>query len=327
MSKRHTSKPRRSRRANVLEVRVMSPRIAWFGFLKFVGKITKAAAVLAVLAAISWGVWRGIERAFYQNPDFNLQVIDLNPNPAIDEAGLAEITGIDLTASIFQIDVDDVVAKLKARPEISEASAERHLPGTLMVRVVARVPRAWISCPEAGLMEPRQKGAMLVDQGGIAYACPELQLEQAAELPVMRLPLDENFPLAAGTKVTHPDLKHGFRLLDSACKADPQAMRWIESVRQVNPWSLELVTRQGTVATFGLGDHERQIANLQASIDHSSGKGYSIQTINLIPKHNIPITLRNEPTAPRAIPVAEPSPGDVRDDRRARDLSTLLNRN
>jgi hypothetical protein len=327
MSKRHTSKPRRHKRANVLEVRVMSPRIAWFGFLKFTGKITKIAAVLAVLATIGWGVWRGIERAFYQNPDFNLQAIDLNPNPVIDEAGLAEVTGIDLTASIFKIDVDDVVAKLKACPEISEASAERHLPGTLMVRVVARVPRAWISCPEAGLLEPRRSGAMLVDRDGIAYACPELQLEKAADLPVVHLPLNESHPLAAGALVTHPELKHCFRLLDSACKADAQAIRWIESVRQVNPWSLELVTRQGTVATFGLGDHERQIASLQASIDHSSGKGYSIQTINLIPKYNIPITLRSEPTAPRVIPVSEPSPGDARNDRRARDLSTLLNRN
>ena len=116
-------------------------------------------------------------------------------------------------------------------------------------------------------------------------------------------------------------------MLDAACKADPQAIHWIESVRQANAWSLELVTRQGTVATFGLGDHERQISSLQASIDHASEKGYSIGTINLIPKYNIPITVRNEPAALRAIPVSEPTPGDVSKDRRARDLSTLLNRN
>jgi hypothetical protein len=327
MPKRHTSNPRRHRHANVLEVRVMSPRIAWFSFLKFTGKITKIAAMLALVAAICWGAWRGIERAFYHNPDFRLQIIDLNPNPAIDEVGLAEATGIDLTASIFKIDVDDVIAKLKARPEISDATAERHLPGTLMVRVVARTPQAWISCPDAGLIEPRQLGAMLVDAAGVAYPCPELQLENAADLPVLRIPLDANHPLTAGSTITHPDLNHCFRLLEAASKADPQAIRWIESVRQVNPWSLELVTRQGTVATFGLGDHERQIASLQAAIDHSSDKGYSIQTINLIPKHNIPITLKSEPAAPRAIPVTEPSPGEIRKDRRARDLSTLLNRN
>ena len=52
MSKRHTTKSRRRARANVLEVRVMSPRIAWFSFLKLAGKLTKVACVLAVLAGI-----------------------------------------------------------------------------------------------------------------------------------------------------------------------------------------------------------------------------------------------------------------------------------
>ena len=62
-----------------------------------------------------------------------------------------------------------VTAKLKALPGIEDARAERHLPGTLMVRVVPRTPRAWISCPEAGLSEVRRAGAMLVDRGGVAY--------------------------------------------------------------------------------------------------------------------------------------------------------------
>ncbi len=325
MSKRHTSKPRRRTRANVLEVRVMSPRIAWFGFLKLAGKMTKSACILAVLAGIGWGVWQGIERAFYKNPDFRLQVIDLNQNPVIDEAGLAEVTQLDLTASIFNVNIDDVVSKLKARPEIADARAERHLPGTLVVRVLPRAPRAWISSP--GVPEGRQVGSMLVDGDGVAYPCPELQLESATALPVIQLPASEANPIKPGQVITHPELKHCFHLLDAACKADSKAIHWIESVRQANAWSLELATRQGTTATFGLGDHERQIASLQASIEHAAEKGYSIGTINLIPKHNIPITVRNEPSAPRAIPVSEPTPADQKKDRRARDLSTLLNRN
>jgi len=327
MSKRHTSKTRRRTRANVLEVRVMSPRIAWFGFLSLAGKMTKVACGLAVIAGIGWGVWQGIQRAFYQNPDFRLQVIDLNQNPVIDEAGLAEVTHLDLTASIFSIRIDEVISKLKARPEIADARAERHLPGTLVVRVIPRAPRAWITCAEAGLPEARQAGSMLVDHDGIAYPCPELQLETAAKLPIIRLPASEANPIKPGQPVTHLELQHCFHLLDAACKADSEAIHWIESVRQTNAWSLELITRQGTTATFGLGDHERQITSLQASIDHASGKGYSIGTINLIPKYNIPITVRNEPGAPRAVPVSEPTPGDVSKDRRARDLSTLLNRN
>ena len=327
MIRRRITKPNRRSRSQVLEVRVMSPRIAWLGFLSFAAKLAMLACILAVLTGIGWGVWQGIQRAFYQNPDFRLQVIDLNSNPVIDEAGLAEAAGIDLTASLFDIDVEKVTAKLKAMPAIADVRAERHLPGTLMVRVVPRTPRAWISCPQAGLSEVRRAGAMLVGQDGVAYPCPERQLESAMKLPTIQLPVSEKSPVVAGQHLTYPEVAHCFRLLDSAREADPEAVHWIESVTQVNEWSLQLVTRQGTAATFGLGDHERQIRSLRAAMDHSSQKGYSISTINLIPKRNIPITLRDEAAAPRAIPVPETGPAEFREDRRARDLSTLLNRN
>ncbi len=327
MSKPRTSKPHRRPRSQVLEVRVMSPRIAWFEFLKLAGSAAKLACVLAVLTGIGWGVWQGIQRAFYQNPDFRLQVIDLNPNSAIDEVGLAEATGIDLTASLFDIDVDQITARLKRLPEIADATAERHLPGKLVVRVTPRTPRAWLTCPQAGLSETRRTGAMLVDLGGIAYPCPELQLETAVNLPVIQLPLSESHPVIGGQHVGHLELAHCFRLLDAACEVDPDAIHWIESVKQVNEWSMVLLTREGTAATFGIGDHDRQIRSLRAAMDHSGQKGYAIDTINLIPKHNIPITLRNEAAAPKALPASEPSAGEIRENRRSRDLNALLNRN
>lgn len=325
--KRQTSKPRRNTRAQVLEVRVMSPRIAWFGVLGFLGSVTKCACILAVITGIGWGGWKGIERAFYKNPDFRLQVIDLNENSVIDELGLAEAASIDLTASLFDIDVEQVMEKLRALPEISAAHAERHLPGTLVVRVTAREPRAWISCPEAGLPEGRHVGAMLVDAAGVAYPCPQLQLESAMALPAIQLPHSDDKPIHAGKPISHPELQHCFRLLDSATAEDSEAIHWIDTVKQVNEWSLVIVTRDGASATFGLGDHPRQLRNLVVAMDHSSQKGYAIETINLIPKHNIPITLRDERVAPRAIIIPEPTPGDIREDRRARDLGNLLNRN
>lgn len=327
MSKSRTRNNRNRQRPHVLEVRVMSPRIAWFGFMKIMAKLMKHACILAAVVGIGWGIWQGIQLAFYKNPDFRLQVIDLNPNPVIDEVRLAEATGINLTASIFDIDVDNVTAKLKALPEIADASVERHLPGKLVVRVIPRGPRAWVSSKEAGLSEVRCVGGMLVDRIGVAYPCPELQLEDALKLPCVLLPVSEKLPIKPGQLIKQPELAHCFRLLDTACASDANAIYWIDSVQQVNEWSLLLVTRDGTSATFGLGDHERQIRNLRAAMDHASQKAYSIGTINLIPKHNIPVTLRNEIAAPRAIPVTEPAPAEIRQDRRAHDLNTLLNRN
>jgi POTRA domain, FtsQ-type len=327
MSKRQASKPRRSSRPQVLEVRVMSPRIAWFSFLKVLGSLTKIACMAAVVVGIGWGVWQGIQRAFYQNPDFRLQVIDLNSNSIIDEYGLVEATGIDLTASLFEINVDDIAAKLKQQPGISDASAERHLPGKLVVRVVTRTPRAWISHSESDPSEIRQVSGMLVDENSIAYPCPERQLESALNLPIIHLPVSDEFPMVAGQKMNSPELAHCIRLLDSANEADVESIQWIESIKQVNEWSLELVTRQGTTATFGMGDHGRQMHRLRAAIDHSGQKGYDICTINLIPKQNIPITVRSESPAPRKVIVTEPGPEQIRENRRTRDLNSLLNRN
>jgi len=292
--------------------------------MRFFGVLAKLACLAAVLAGIGWGVWRGIEYAFYQNPDFSLKVIDLNPNPAIDEPGLVEILDIDLTAfpSLFEIDAGKASEKLRALPAVTDARVERHLPGTLMVRVSTRMPKAWLRCEGAATL-PRQAGGLLVDHTGVVYPCPELQLGDAALLPVIEL---AGSPPLIGRKSEDPSLDHCLRLLDAARAADPEAARWIETIRQANDWSLQLITRQGTIATFGLGDHTRQMQSLRDALDHASSKGYFIETINLIPKYNIPITVRGESAPPRAIVVSPPPDDDV-PSRRERDLGTILNRN
>lgn len=326
--KRKTTKRRHSQ-PNVLQVRVMSPRIAWFGFLRLTGRLTKLACVLAAIAGIGWGVWRGIQHAFYQNPDFSLRIIDLNPNPVIDELGVAEAAGIDLMANpnLFSIDVTDMREKLVARPFIADAHVERHLPGTLLVRVTPRIPKAWIRCPDAGLSAVRTAGGLLVDRDGVAYPCPEMQLATAEHLPVIELPASADHPIKAGARIKQPELEHCFGLLDSAREADPDAPHWIDVIRPANEWSLLLATRGGTAATFGLDDHARQMESLRAALDHAGEKGYVIETINLIPKHNIPVTVRNGAAPPKAIPVSSPRDGGSAQNRRDRDVKNLLNRN
>lgn len=326
MKKRQTSKVRRRSRTSVLEVRVMSPRIAWLGALKFLGGVAKIACLLAVLTAIGWGIWQGIQRAFYENPDFRLQAIDLNENPVFDEAGLVDLTGIDLTSSLFELNIDAIATQLESLPAVASARAERHLPGTLVVRVTTREPRAWIACPAENLPATRGTGGLLVDAEGFVFPCSELHFQTAERLPVIHLPSDPENPILPGKKARHSQLQWCFNLLDAACANDPEAIHWIESITQTKEWALTLVTRNGTAATFGLGDHARQIADLRAALEHANRQNYTIATINLIPKENIPITVADETAPPRAVPVAEPTPGELREERRSRDLNSLLNR-
>jgi len=342
--KRHTTRPRRHSRQSVLEVRVFTPRACWFGFKKVARRLLQLACVLALIGGGVWVFRYGSQKWIYQNPDFRLRVISLNPNPVIDELGVAAAAGIDLAANpnLFDIDVKEVVRKLCQQPAIATASVERHLPDTLAVNVSPRLPKAWISSSGADPATTRREGGMLVDADGVAYPCPPLLLKSCGTLPILVVPASGAQPFKMGGKIALPEVEPCFLLLEAAQAADPDALQWIESVRQVNDWSLLLITRQGTAATFGLGDHARQMASLRAALDHASEKGYVIATINLIPKYNIPITLREDPAPPlRAIPVsakdaAAPPPRAIPvstkmatpgETRRSRDQERILKRN
>lgn len=310
---------------SVLNEPIWTLRLFWIGLTKFLVRGAKLSFLLAIIAGIGWGVHVGVQRAFYDNPDFNLQTVDINPNQAVDDMDFTRITGIQPHTNLFKINVKAVTKQLVSLPDVADAHVERRLPGTLLVRVSARVPRAWLACPAAGLPAERKVGAMLVDFNDIAYPCSARQLEAAAKLLIIVLPAKDNTRIAVGEKIRHPELQRCIRLLTAIRDSDPEALLGIDSIKQVNAWSLALTTRSGTVATFGLGDHARQVSNLRAALNHAAHKGYAIATINMIPKENIPVTVSNKPPPPRAVPVATSAAQEPRQGRRSADLKPKKN--
>lgn len=326
--RKHSSKNRYHRHhVKVLKSEVMSPRIAWFNFLDFLKFITKFALIIGVVVAIGYGVREAIRYTFHQNPDFQLQAIRLNENNVIDESALVEQLGIDLNGNIFDFDVAAMERKLLEIPAIRTAKIDRELPGTLIFQVTTRQPRAWIACPEEGLMTTRNVNQLLVDQNGFIYPCPEQQLGEAANLPLIHVKADPKHPIKSGSMLKHPEYRRCTHLLNSFREAFPNDLQIIESVYQINPWSINLSTRSGTTATFGLDDHSRQLDYFSQALHHAQKKGYEIETINLIPKQNVPITIRGEAAPPRAIPVGEIPANNNEASQRNNDLQSLLNRN
>lgn len=327
--RQRTSKTRRHRlHVKVLKADVMSPRIAWFNFLSALRSLMKFAVAIGLLLAVGFGIRTAIEHTFHRNPDFQLKAIILSPNDVLDEAELVELLEIDLTANIFDFDVDTLEAKLLKQPAISGARVQRNLPGTLNFHITTREPAAWVACPEEGFPATRKTGSLLVDHSGFAYRCPPGQVEISRDLPILSLAKDEKNPIRAAENLQHPQYKETLRLLKSIVSECPNVLPNVDSISQPNAWSLNLVTRGGTLATFGLGDHPRQLQYLARALDHARRKGYEIGTINLIPKRNVPITVFADKEPPRAIPVdlkaLEPAPARSG---QADDLRTLLNRN
>ena len=115
--RRQTNKSRNCARNNVLHARVWSPRLLRIGIFKFLYRCIKPVCVLAILGGLGWGVQRGLQRAFYNNPDFRLQAVELNPNPAIDE--------LDFVRNIHvRVDALD-----RAVHRVAAAHFEHHLHG------------------------------------------------------------------------------------------------------------------------------------------------------------------------------------------------------
>lgn len=326
--RKFTSKNRRHRHhVKVLKSEVMSPRIAWFNFLDVLKFFAKISVVVAVLLVIGYGVREAIQYTFHQNPDFRLQAIRLNSNDVIDESGLVEQLAIDLNANIFDFDIDEMERKLTRTPAIEHVKIERELPGSLVFEVTTRRPQAWIACPEEQVMTSRKANQLLIDDKGFIYPCPEQQLELAMNLPVIRVKADPKHPILEDSTWKHPEYRRCVQLLDAFRTIFPDDVRIIETIYQTKPWSINLSTRSGTTATFGLDDHNRQLECFSQALHHAQKKGYDVETINLIPKQNVPITIRGEAAPPRAIPVGARPTTQNTGSRRKNDLQSLLNRN
>lgn len=301
----------------------MSPRIFWFAVLKRLRSMARFAVTLSLVAGVAWAIHYGIRHGLLENEKFRIQTIHLTPNHAIDHRRLIEVAPIDLSRTLFHSSPSAIEDAVLALPEVASVSVRREFPGTLVVDVTAREPYAWISWPERHLLPRNPSHGLLVDQDGFAFPCPPALLNRALQLPVLQLGGDGPTP-AAGATVDRSDFRHLLALYQATLAGLPGASQWIDILRQDSAWSIELISRDGTSASFGLGDHPRQVGDLRAALSHAHDRGQQIASIGLIPERNIPVVLRGEalsqPTAPAAtVPAVAP-------DRRSRDLNNLLNR-
>lgn len=324
MFKRRTSKVRQRRQVKVLRASVMSPRIFWYDFRKALWSCFKFTLILALLGFAGWGVWRGVERGLLDNDEFRLQQIVLNENPALDEIRLLEITQIDLQGSLFDCDPSTIRKSLVALPEVAGAEVKRDFPGTLEVNVNIRKPFVWIASQAEGIGARDPRNGMLVDRSGRLFRCTRGMFEGAVRLPVIEL-REGGSPLVPGELIDHPDFARGLRLYSMALEIAPDAVDWVDTIRQHKAWGSKLITRDQIEATFGHEDIERQMADLLAAVGHARDKGDRIATIHLVGKRNLPVTFHAQ-APPRAIPVPEPVQNDIPPTPSEVDIDGLLNR-
>ncbi len=325
MFKRRTSKVRKRHQVLVLRANVMSPRILWFDFRRLLVAGLRWVLLAALALAAGWGLWLGFQKGLLENAEFQIRELTMNDNPALSEERLLKVTGIDLNGSLFDCDPAGIREKIVSLPEVQSARVTRDFPGSLAIHVVARQPMVWVASPQQGVQPRDPATGLLVDKHGMLFPCTAAMWETAVQLPVIELEPEE-LPLEGGLKVVHESFLRGMRLLAQARNSSPEADRWVDTIRQYKDWGAQLVTREGTVATFGHGELERQMSDFLTACEHAAEKGRKIATIKLVGQRNLPVTYQGEPAPEPAEPAASEPAEENAGKAPVSDLQKLLER-
>jgi cell division septal protein FtsQ len=286
-----------------LHIKVSSPRIVMYQVMRGMGKSLKGLIALMLLAVIVLGSYRGVQSLFLDNEKYKLQEIDLQTNGYLDHARVVDLAGIDLEATIFAVNIEDVRERLSDLPEVVQCEVQRRLPGTLQIKIQERVPVAWVQCESVGFLG-RQADGVLIDGNGITFPCEGAMWQASKTLPViiMNTAKSENFN--HGTKAKHVDLMRALDLMKTFSEADVRDEWLPEQITLINDYSMELVCNNESAAIFGMYDHKRQVENYITIHEHSLAENrkskntamkQEIKKMNLMPRVNIPVEFKKQP--------------------------------
>ena len=292
-----TRSPRVVRRGGDLQklhIKVSSPRIVMFEIMRGLGSSLKLVMVLALIGMIGWGGYLGAKHIFIDNEEYRLQEIKLETNGHMGHARVVEVAGIDLDASIFAIDTDDIRQSLLDLPEVTHCEVERRLPGTLEISLTERKPVAWLKSVVNGFPGKEKNGA-LVDADAVMFPCEGALWEISRDLPVIEVTELAHDAFQHGSKMKHSEAMRALHLVKAFNESDVRPAWMLNQVSILSDYSMLVTCRDESQALFGMYEHRRQLADFVTVREHALKTQREVEHINLIPKKNIPVKFTGDP--------------------------------
>ena len=128
----------------MLHLKVNSPRILLFKSINVTAGLFKWCVVAALGCLAVFGVMRGVNTLFTENPEYALRHIQLETNGSLTRQRVVEETRIKADATLFTVNPEFMEQTLASLPEVASVKVKRRFPDTLQVTVTERVPVAWL---------------------------------------------------------------------------------------------------------------------------------------------------------------------------------------
>lgn len=308
MNRRPQRNQRRSPRSrNLLEVSVRSQLANKQRNRKLAVFFTKLALFALLVSGVVYGAKEGFRQFFWENPKYNLAVVEIhNPGASLSRELILESSGLTIGENIFQLSLSDAQEALSELPQVETVDLRRVLPNKITIDMTERRPIAWLA--EAGVDDAANaESSWLVDDNGIIFK-PKRLMPTYLRLPVIYGVPPQNY--LPGDRVTVPELTAAIELIRRNGETGRMGIRTVDLRKG---YCILVTDARGRKISFPLDEAGRHLDRLAAVLEATTQRGMEVQTVNLLVRQNVPVTLVNHtgddlPPEPRIISEAGEKP-------------------
>ncbi len=275
-----------------VDLKVDSPKIREMEKKQVKRKGFKWAMALIIVICLAALLKITIRESFLNNPQFTLRQIVVRTEGPLTAQKIVRASALTSGTNLLTINMRELHTRLKLLPQIKEAKITRDYEGMLTLEVRQRQPVAWLDCPKLGLVPGRVDAGHFVDAEGISFPCDVVTPAYEA-LPVIRYEaLAQNTP---GAAIPDLQVKSALTLLQQLQQRFEQGPDEVRLLDIQTPYSIVATFADQSQVTFGVDDLDQQLARLDRVRQEARHRHWQIATLNLLVRHNVPVTFRNAP--------------------------------
>jgi cell division septal protein FtsQ len=252
----------------------------------------KGAMALIIIICLVVLVKITVREAFLQNPQFALRQVVVKSEGPLTAQKIVRTAGLTEGANLLTVKLPEIRVRLERLPQVRSVKIDRDYAGVLTLEVKQRQPVAWLESAKHGFIPGKKDAAHLIDAEGVAFPC-ESALDDYRLLPLIRY---EALPqIAPGLPCKDLQLTAALRLLDELQKRFEQGADEVRLMDIQTPYSITAHFADRSQITFGVDDLDLQLVRLDRVREEARRRQWQIETLNLVARHNVPVTFRTAP--------------------------------
>jgi cell division protein FtsQ len=279
--------------------RVMSSGGRW----RLAASLARVLGFVAVVVVVAGGAWE-VVAALQENPQsmpaaartvpVKNFVLKTNADGVLDAAWLRTALALPKGATLMELDLQQLRARLLADGQVSVASLTRNFPDTLEVRIAERAPVARLQAQFSDGVEH----TLLVARDGVVFPGNGYAAAQIDSLPWLA---GMKLARTGGRFAPIEGMSAVADLLAHAQLDTPQlyaAWRVVSLARLASDREIEVQTGTGTTVVFGTdADFALQLAKLDYQLELLASATAPVAKINLALGREVPVSFTAPPPA------------------------------